>query len=287
MKLSFVKKPRYIMLAVAALAILVSGGIVTSNLLMGQTSATFESQGAYYATVYDNAEDTVFMKVNDYNVTYPEYAIIKAEFETNMANQKALIENAVSGDEWTAPEGTANNEPARPLPEFVINDSYKKMVGTMEKHGSDAGALGALILQYAVYGRAVDAGYDWSDAEVDAAVARLKAQYEDNVLVSQSGQLGEVKGYISVVGEDVYWSTIFPRTVRQANAIKNWRNALFVDADGNYANNTEQNRILLATELDTLSKVRVEVTDSRLVKATPKEGMDYMRELLPFLYPVK
>ena len=42
MILSFIRKPRYIIFAVAALAVLVSGGIITSNLLMGQTRATYE-----------------------------------------------------------------------------------------------------------------------------------------------------------------------------------------------------------------------------------------------------
>ena len=290
MKLSFVRNSRYVLfaaVALVALAILVSGGIITSNLLMGQTRATYESQGAYFGTLYNDAEPTVFMKVNNYDVTYPEYVIMKAEFETNMANQRARIDSAVPPHEWNAPEGAAQNDPARPLPDFMITDEFKKMAETMEKHGSDAGALGALILQYAEYSRAVEAGYDWSDAEVEAAVATLKAQYADNVLVSEAGQLGEVKGYLSVVGEDVFWGTIFPRTVRQANAIKDWRRAMFVDSEGNYLNNKAQNRIRLANNTDMLSKVRVEVTDRSLLKATPEQGKAYLNEVLPFIYPVE
>ena len=284
MKLSFVRNPRYILFAAVALAVLVSGGIITSNLLLGQTRASFESQGEYYATVYDEAEDKVFMKVNGYEVNYREFAVTKARFETNLANMTALLENKVSDDEWTRLEGTADNNPVRPVPEFMFTDDFKKMGETMEKHGSDAGALGALILEYAVYSRAVEEGHDLSDAEVTAGVAELKAIYEDNVPVSQAGQLGEVKGYISVVGEDVYWGTIFPRTVRMANAIRNWRRVSVVNSEGNYVRIKEQNRISLAIDLDTLSKVRVEVTDRSLVKATPAQGMAYMGEFLHFLY---
>ena len=66
---------------------------------------TFESQGEYFATVYNEAEDTVFLKVNDYEVNYREYAVIKARFETNLANQKVMDANKVPDDEWSPPEG--------------------------------------------------------------------------------------------------------------------------------------------------------------------------------------
>ena len=134
------------------------------------------------------------MKVNNYEVTYPEYAVMKARFETNPANMKTHIEVAVPDNEWTAPEGTADNNPVRPMPPFTITDGFKKMVETGEKHGADAGALGALIIEYALYSIAVDEGYGLTDAEVAAEVADMKAFYEDNVPASQSGQLGADQG---------------------------------------------------------------------------------------------
>ena len=179
MILSFIRKPKYIMFAVAAIAVLVSGGIITSSMLMGQTRATFESQGANYASVHNEAEDTVVMKVNNYEVTYPEYAVMKARFETNLANMKTHIEVAVPDNEWTEPEGTADNNPVRPMPAFTITDGFKKMAATGEKHGADAGALGALILEYALCSIAVEEGYGLSNAEVAAEVADMKAFYEE------------------------------------------------------------------------------------------------------------
>ena len=244
---------------------------------------TFESQGEYFATVYNEAEDTVFLKVNDYEVNYREYAVIKARFETNLANQKVMDANKVPDDEWSPPEGSEHNDPVRPLPEFMFNDDLKKMGEVMDKHGSDAGAIGVLILEYGAYSRAVDDGYGLSDAEVTAKVAEMKAFYEDNIGVSQAGELGEIKGYISVVGEDVYWRTIYPYglRMRQVTGAWRWENET---AGGQYAHIAEHNRIALKSDLETLSKVRVEVIDQDLLKATPEQGIAYITEYMPFLY---
>ena len=71
----------------------------------------------------------------------------------------------------------------------MFTDDLKKMGETMEKHGADAGAMGALILEHAVYSIAVEEGYGMIDAEVTAKVAESKALYEDSVGVSQAGEL--------------------------------------------------------------------------------------------------
>ena len=244
---------------------------------------TFESQGEYFATVYNEAEDTVFLKVNDYEVNYREYAVIKARFETNLANQKVMDANKVPDDEWSPPEGSEHNDPVRPLPEFMFNDDLKKMGEVMDKHGSDAGAIGVLILEYGAYSRAVDDGYGITDAEVAERVADVRASYEKNIGISQVGDLGEIKGYITVVGEDAYWRTIRPHSLRMKQVTNAWRWANEI-AGREQVSQRERNRIALKSDIETLNKVRVEVIDQDLLKATPEQGIAYITEYMPFLY---
>ena len=67
-------------------------------------------------------------------------------------------------------------------------------------------------------------------------------------------------------------------------ATGNWREASFRHSDGTYVNFWEQDAILLAADLDAMSKAKVEVIDSSLLKATPEQAKSYIYELLPILY---
>ena len=283
MTLSFFRKPKYILATAAAIAVLLTVGIVTYNVLLGQTNATFESQGEYYASIYNEADDTVFLKVNGYEVNYREFAVIKAHFETNLANQKLMDANKIPDDEWIPPEGSEHNDPARPLPEFMFNDDLKNMELVMDKYGADVGAIGILILEYGAYSRAVDDGYGITDAEVAERVADVRASYEKNIGISQVGDLGEIKGYITVVGEDAYWGTIRPHSLRMKQVTNAWRWANEI-AGREQVSQRERNRIALKSDIETLNKVRVEVIDQDLLKATPEQGIAYITEYMPFLY---
>ena len=111
----------------------------------------------------------------------------------------------------------------------------------------------------------------------------MRASYEKNIGTSQVGDLGEIKGYITVVGEDAYWGTIRPHSLRMKQVTNAWRWANET-AGGQYAHIADHNRIALKSDIETLNKVRVEVIDQDLLKATPEQGIAYITEYMPFLY---
>ena len=288
MRLSFVRKSKYLLCAAVCLVAIIAGGMLTSNLIMGQTTPTFESQGTIYGRAYNDAPNSVFIKVNDYEVNYREYAELRERFSTNLSNHKIQIEGVVPTEQWTKPQGESKNEPTRPLPEFMVTLEFKQMVNVMNKHGVDAGALGGLILDYARYSTAVDEGFDMSDDVLASEVTFIRELYEKNVEVSQQGELGEFKGYISVVGEDAFWGGIYPAKLRMMIVVGDWRIHAFREAGGTSAiGDKDRNDIMAALDQQVLEKVRVQVMDDSQLKVTPAEGLDYMREYNEIMHRFK
>ena len=279
MSSSFIRKPKYILYAAAAIVVLVTGGIVTATLIVGQARPTYESLSVLYATSYNDAPDKIFLKVNDYNVNYREYAEIKAKATVGLANHKTQIQQAISLADWTPPEGAERDEPLRPLPQFMMTAQFKDMVAVLDKHGPDVSALAALIFRYAQYSTAVEQGFAVDEAALATEVAGTRRIYEQNVAVTQGGQYGEFKGYIDVLGADVYWGEFFPRELRMIMTINAWRNsALQAGLEENEYDEkkTKQIRLMLADEV--LGKVRVQVIDDSDLKAASAQAMTYSRE---------
>ena len=223
-------------------------GIAALTMIKGQTRTSFEVHGVLYARAYGDTDNTVFMKVNDIDVTYPEYAEMRMRFVTNMANNRAQVNRAIPDGVWTVPESTAENNPVRPLPELMITNSLKRMVEVMEKHGPDAGAVGALILEYAQYSTAVVEGFELSDEEVAAEVAEIREIYEANVGNSQVG----------MIGEEAFLDTIYSRKLRMMFATGDGRiDALSSHGGIGNISDKEMNKIEAALDLEVLNNANV------------------------------
>ncbi len=184
MKLHITNKFRYVLIAVFTAAALAGGTFYTASLLRSQNIPTYQSQGAEYARSYVSADDKVFMKVNDYEVNYREYAEMKRQFANNLRNMQAQVNGAVPLDDWMEPVGDERYQPSRPLPQFMITDGFKALTAVMEKHGVEAGALGAVIIDYARYSQAVEDGFTVTDDALAEEIRETRAAYESNTISS-------------------------------------------------------------------------------------------------------
>lgn len=167
----------------------------------------------------------------------------------------------------------------------MITEDFKKMVAIMEKHGADDAALGGLILNYARYSAAIDEGHVVSDEEVNDELAEIRTQYEDYVGVSHGPMVGEFKGYIAAVGEDMFWDEIFAGKLRHQNTIGDWRRQAYDEEfSGRGISFKDRNRIEAAHDLESLAEVKVQVVDESLLKATPEQGLAYVQEYNAHMY---
>lgn len=270
---------RYVLYAAIVVVIAVGGWFATTTLIMGEGLATFESQGFFFGEAYIDADADVFLKVNDYNVSYREYEEMKARFAANLANHKMQIEGYAAPGEWVRPEGEQTNNPVHPLPDFMITESFKRMVAIMEKYGADTAALGGLIHQYALYSYAVEAGYEVSDEEVTAWVTDIRATYEDAVPSTQANIIGEFKGYIAAVGAESFWGEIYPAQMKRRMTITEWKKDLMTEQFGSGAIDSKQlNKLDAMLSEEALSKVEVQVVDASKLKATLEQALAYVRE---------
>ena len=103
---------RYVLYAAIVVVIAVGGWFATTTLIMGQGLATFESQGFFFGKAYVDADADVFLKVNDYNVSYREYEEMKARFTTNLANHKIQIEGYAAPGTGSKPKVSRRTTPS-------------------------------------------------------------------------------------------------------------------------------------------------------------------------------
>ena len=174
---------RYTMYAAVAVVILAAGIFYTVNQLRSQNIPTYQSQGVEYGTTYSDTQDKVFLKVNGYPVNYREYAESKHRFANNLRTMQTNINTAVPLHDWEPAEGEVRNQPTRPFPKFLVTEGYKELTAVMEKHGVDAGGLGALIMEYALYSYAVEEGFEIDEDILTEKVKETRAMYESAVLI--------------------------------------------------------------------------------------------------------
>ena len=182
----------------------------------------------------------------------------------------------------TRTESSLNRHQRRLPPDHVythIDVTSKDMVTVLDKHGPDVSALAALIFRYAQYSTAVEQGFAVDEAALATEVAETRTLYEQNIGSTQGGQYGEFKGYIDVLGADVYWGEFFPHELRMIMTINTWRNSALQAGLGEIEydeKKVKHIRLMLADEV--LGKVRVQVMDNSDLKATPAQAMTYSRE---------
>ncbi len=90
----------------------------------------------------------------------------------------------------------------------------QEFVQLIERTGVQTVALGSLIQDRALYERAVANGFSATDQEVTARLER------DRELFRVNPEVAQVNAYIEAVGQDRYWSELYPAVLRREMAIQ-------------------------------------------------------------------
>lgn len=281
-------KERYFMLILAIS--IVAGGVVASAAIMyGYDFDTFFTQGFRVGEARIKADNEVVIVVNQIAITYPEFVEYKLRFTTNLSTMKRQIEksNAIR------PQTMHHSEDATPNPSaeaehILAPESFVGLVRVMENHGADAGALGAIIMDYAQYSAAVQAGHAVSDAEMMMHVSEIRGIYEQQVSASHADAkiIGEMEGYIKAAGEDKYWNEIYPDDVRKRLTIGKWQQSAVsgIEDSGGAVSLNDMNKIFAELEASALENADVIIVDDSNLNATLHEGMEYIRDYKSQLY---
>ena len=224
--------------------------------------ATYVAEGRELGQAYIKAPDRVFMRVNGIAVNYREYAERKSQYASHLRER---------------------------------DDGYETIGEFLDKYGVDAGALGSLIMDYALYSSALDAGFGMSDSEM----AEIFGGDRDSEGHGRGnpGSVGWAKGYISVLGKEVFWNDIvLPRT-RRLFVVQDWLEATLPENPPREV--TEQRPITLVENApvvsqrrkalealyeEALSKATIQILDDTDLSTTVEEALSFIRAYNAAIY---
>lgn len=279
---------RYLLLLLIFASVLVSA-VATLAIVAAQAPDTHQTLGARLGSAYIDGKENIVVRVNGYPITQAEFAAERVRYHNLLWSINDLAERAVPSHEWTHTSDSNINEHRRPVPQDIwITDKFYAELLLLETSGQDRVALGELILEYARFSKAVDAGHMPSKAEVADFVDQLRAAHESHFATSVHSEWGYTagtQGVIEAVGAQRYWSEIYTARATRNLADSSWYQAAFQTAAENYnrgflysginlheAVESELNRVAIAD-------VEVEIVDADEVKATPEEAIAYLHEL--------
>ena len=201
--------------------------------------ATYVAEGREFGHAYIEAPGGVFMSVNGIPVNYREYAVRKSQYASYLRNR---------------------------------DDGYGMISEFIDKYGVEAGALGSLIMDYALYSSAIEAGFGLSDSEMSEIFAGIRES--DGHSPRQPDGRGE--GYISVLGRDVYQNDIvMPRTL-MVFAVHDWLDATVTGLNTPTAGN-QTRKALGALHEEALSKAKIQILDDTDLNTTVEEALSFIR----------
>lgn len=150
------------------------------------------------------------------------------------------------------------------------NSTYlQAFVQLIEQTGVRNVALGSLIQDRALYERALANGFNATDQEITDQLKR------DRDLVQNTPEGERVAAYIKAVGQDRYWSELYPATLRREIAIQKMWNAAVTgipDQGGREAKwNDVQKQAISSVSIDVL-------TPDPIVPATVSDALAYLNE---------
>ena len=274
-----ISKYRYFVLAVI---IALAGVFAAAVIVSARPTVTHRALGAQFAEARIKSGDDVILRVNGYPVSNAEVVERRARFNSNLGTMKSVVSRVVPVGEWTRSANFDINDPSQALPEFMVPvDDFKARIEVMEKHGTDAVVLAGIVLEYATFSAAVSDGYKPTKEEVTEFVAQLRQTYEQHSdsVDSNWGFTAELKAYIEEIGEDKYWSEVYPLEAERRIAVVKWQEAA-INEDENVRGRIEvANRIRTKLERSSLADAKIEVVDASKLKATPEEAKAYLNDL--------
>ena len=258
-----------------------------------QAIDTNHAQGTAFGKARVNADDDVALRVNGYAIANAELVESRLRYYRNLESMRSAAARAVPADEWdytAADADFASNDPRSPIHEHMITDGFTAYIGVLEKHGGDVVGLAALIADYAEFSDAIDAGHSASEAEVAEYVEMTRdALNRQSASASEWGMLPEMQGYIDAVGENRFWSEIYPEQLARDITIGKWHQAAISEYSGgeDIALHAETaDKILHELTLSALDNADIEIVDAEMARANPDEALAYLRELYAEVYPL-
>ena len=259
-----------------------------------QARDTNHAQGAAFGEARISADDDVALRVNGYPITNAQLVESRLRYYRNLESMRSAAARAVPADQWDEVAANANfasNDPRTPIHEHMITDGFTAYIGALEKYGGDVVGLAALIADYAEFSAAIDAGHSASEAEVAEYVemTRDALKRQSASAASEWGMLPEMQGYIDAVGENRFWSEIYPDQLARDITIGKWHQAAISEYNGGkdtalHAKTAD--KILHELTLSALDNADIEIVDAEKARANPDEALAYLRELYAEVYPL-
>jgi hypothetical protein len=223
---------------------------VTVFVLAGVTNATEKDRQAaerfeHVAEARMSGDDAVIARIGSADITSREFLAKVAVVESNLDFMRSQLQQGVEGA-----------------------DFMTKRIELIEHAGIETVALAGLLEERALYQRAVNEGHAVS---ADKIMARVSADRD----AIQRGAAPEVMGYVRAVGEDIYWSTIYPAVMEREMAIQNLWSSVVGDLDPVQARtawNDVQRQAVGATTVDFIDP-------TAMGAATIKGALDYLAQV--------
>ena len=283
---------RLILLIAMGLALV--GALAAVAIASRQALDTNHAQGTAFGKARVSADDDVALRVNGYPITNAELVESRLRYYRNLESMRSAAARAVPADQWdytAANADFASNAPHSPIHEYMITDGFTAYISALEKYGGDVVGLAALIADYAEFSAAIDAGHSASEAEVAEYVnmTRNAISRQPASAASEWGMLPEMQGYIDAVGENRFWSEIYPDRLARDITIGKWHQAAISEYNGGkdialHAKTAD--KILHELTLSALDNADIEIVDAEKARANPDEALAYLRELYAEVYPL-
>lgn len=150
----------------------------------------------------------------------------------------------------------------------------QEFVQLIERTGVQTVALGSLIQDRALYERAVANGFSAADQEVTARLERDGELFRDPPIGAQTTAY-QATAYIEAVGEDRYWSELYPAMLRREMAIHNMWTATMAD----FADQGSRKTVWADVQKQAIGSVSIEVlAPDAIAPATVKDALAYLND---------
>ena len=243
-----------------------------------------ELRGTAKGAAWRNGNSTIVAYVNGLPVTKADIEISRLEHTWSNEFTRDVISRWGPGvllqagpDGVISTEGESSQIPGQPS---LVPDNneplepQKAFIERAERYGTDTVLLATAVSKLAKFTAATEAGHICDDADIAAGVAQRKT-------LLAGGKAAEAKGYISAVGEDVYFNEVLPRQIAQFESVQSWQRE--ISGDG-FLPGDPPVEWDLATK-DAYLNARVTLTDDWYMDATLDDAKAYMEESWDFYIP--
>ena len=262
-------------LALIAAAVIVFAAVTVFNI---DPEDIRRLQGSAIGKAHKTASKDVVVRVNGYPIT---------EADILQARDQAAISLSIMKD-----------YELNVMPEDV-RESGPRYFELVERHGTDAVALGGLIATSAYLSAAVDAGHSISDDDVAKGMEEYRrllkkvAQGEPvevrhdpgktptTAVIEPDGEFEELFAYIDAVGEDKYWTEILPAEFWRESTVASWRSAAARDI----ADPRPIVTVLYSLKRAAIADIDVKVVNGAFdLRTTPEKALAALYEFLDWEY---